>query len=151
MEEEGGGGFGFVNLPKNPFVYRASPPLTAIDRFLLGQNNFSYQNQLGPTILKNKDYSVVSSNGLSEFSSSNSSSGGAICGVLWPSFCSDGISFIDDEEIEKLTKDLNSDASAKDEGKSSSEENSRGKGKKYVKGGNSMALIKGQWTDEEDR
>ncbi|KDP46518.1 hypothetical protein JCGZ_08490 [Jatropha curcas] len=92
MEGVGGGGFSIGNLQKNPFIYRPTPPLTAVDRFLWDRNHFSQQKS--EKEVKNKE-TVISTNVFYDFSSSS----GAITGVLpWPSF--QDISFVDGLFIE---------------------------------------------------
>ncbi|KAM7501820.1 hypothetical protein LguiB_000724 [Lonicera macranthoides] len=138
--EGGKGGFGYVNLHNYP-LYRPSPPLTAIDRFLWDQ----------------KEKFLVPENEFFDFSSSCSnydscSNGG---GILWPSGTNETI-FVDGLLLDGETQnwrndDVNPNLGLKDsESKLLVEKNCGGLGKR-VKGGYSTNLIKGQWTDEEDR
>ncbi|CAK7331282.1 unnamed protein product [Dovyalis caffra] len=139
-----GGRFGHQNLQNNRSVYRPTPPLTAIDRFLFGQSHFTPQN-----IQNNdkKNETLVSTNGLCGFSPPN----GAIGAVPWPSFSEtsfvDGL-FIDEDSL-NWTYEGNPNGGFTGEvnvsGKSSKE-----MGKKTKKG-SCATLIKGQWTEEEDR
>ena len=139
--EGGRGGFGYVNLHNYP-LYRPSPPLTAIDRFLWGQ----------------KENLLVPKNGFFDFSSSCSnnydscSNGG---GILWPSGANETI-FVDGLLLDGETQnwrndDVNPNLGLKDSESKLSVEKNCGGVRKKVKGGYSTNLIKGQWTDEEDR
>lgn len=140
----GGGGFGHRNLQNNPHIYRPTPPLTAIDRFLWGQSHFKHQHIQDSERNKEK---LVSTNGLCSFSSSS----GAIGAVSLPSF--QETSFVDglfaDGDSLNWTHERNPNEVLKDEVKVPGK-NFRGTGKKGKKG-SSSALIKGQWTEEEDR
>ncbi|KAK2968704.1 hypothetical protein RJ640_005891 [Escallonia rubra] len=132
MEGGGGGGFRYGNLQNNPpYSHRPSPPLTAIDRFLWGQEN-----------VKNKG-TLVSSNRVLDFPSCGGARAiggyeGGSC-VSWP---------MDSSLVhgEKYTSIVAFNEEAKP-----STQISRGTTKRVKSGGSSTALIKGQWTDEEDR
>lgn len=138
-----GGVFGNGISPNKSNNFRPMSPLSAIDRFLWGQNlsHFSHQN---------KDFFGYG-NGVSEFYSNSSYSYGGVIpvistsdydqnigGLVWESFQThDGV-FIDGSETQ------NWDINPKQEEKTPLK-------KKRVKGGYPSNLIMGQWTDEEDR
>ncbi|KAL6275687.1 hypothetical protein ACE6H2_019288 [Prunus campanulata] len=162
--EEGGGGCGVYGLINNtqPYhlhhhhqnIHRPGPPLTAIDRFLWGsQSNFSHQNNAS------SKENAVSTNGLCGFSSF----GGAIGheASCWPSYGAGAqypqeVSFLDGllgDHGEALMMAWSGQAEQSpntgfiEEAKVSE----RRVGKRARKGLPAAALIKGQWTDEEDR
>ncbi|KAK2967052.1 hypothetical protein RJ640_015272 [Escallonia rubra] len=125
-----GGGFRYGNLQNNPpSSQRPSPPLTAIDRFLWSQKNVENNRTL------------VSSNGFCDFSSCGGSIGAYDGGgVSWPI----DSSFFDGEKYISAVV-------YKEEAKPSTKI-SKGMAKRVKNGGlSTAALIKGQWTDEEDR
>ncbi|XP_059626956.1 transcription factor MYB119-like [Cornus florida] len=144
----GGGGLGYVNLQNDP-PYRPSPPLTAIDKFLWGggQNHcFSQQPTLKDV---NNNGTLNSANWLCDFSSSSGAIGSYGVGVSWPRQHEefrfvDGL-FLDGETL-NWTNEINHNLCLKEETKVTQKIS-----KKRVKGGSSTTLIKGQWTDEEDR
>lgn len=153
----GGGGFGDGNLQNNPPLYKPCPPLSAIDRFLWGQNHFSHQNSV---VVKNKQTLGSIGNGFADFSSSSGAitSYGSV-GVSWPSSRNDhhimsldeGAPFFDEETCSWLhERNLNPNLGSNEEARMV-ENNSKRTGKKKVKVGYSSSLIKGQWTEEEDR
>ncbi|KAK3025504.1 hypothetical protein RJ639_042039 [Escallonia herrerae] len=129
--EGGGGGFRYGNLQNNPpYSHRPSPPLTAIDRFLWGQEN-----------VKNKG-TLVSSNRVLDFPSCGGARAiggyeGGSC-VSWPM----DSSLVHGEKYSSIVG-FNEEAKP-------SAQISRGTTKRVKSGGSSTALIKGQWTDEED-
>jgi myb proto-oncogene protein len=123
-EGGGGGACGNGNSQNNPPLYRPGPPLTAIDRFLYGQSHFSQQQ--AQNYAKNKEV-LVSDNGLFSLV--------------------DGF-FVDGEPLNWM-HERNPNMVFKEEVKAVGK-NSKSVGKKAKKG-SSEALIKGQWTDEEDR
>jgi myb proto-oncogene protein len=133
MEEGGGRGvLGNGNSQSNPSIYRPCPPLTAIDRFLYGQSHFSQQQTQNNA--KNKQV-LVSDNGFCSFPPFR----GAIV---------DGF-FVDGEVPLNWMHERNPNMGFKEEVKVVGK-NSKSTGKKARKC-SSEALIKGQWTDEEDR
>ncbi|EEF36731.1 myb119, putative [Ricinus communis] len=141
----GGGGYSLGNLQNNPSICGpAPPPLTAVDRFLWGRSHSSTQSNV-----KNKE-TLVSTNGLYEFSSS---SGAIATGVSsWPCFQEinfvDGL-FADGDNHSYWAYDTNPNVGYEEEVKVSGK-SSKGIGKKAKKGP-CPTLIKGQWTEEEDR
>ncbi|KAM1995713.1 hypothetical protein ACFX15_028736 [Malus domestica] len=161
----GGGGdlgvYGFRNNTQHHSIYKTGPPLTAIDRFLWG----SHQSQNNAS---NKDHQkVVSSNGLSGFASFGG--GGAIisheAAASWPSNYSATTnhlqepSFVDEFFVgqgEALMmswfqeQNPNATGGFREEGRVS-ERNCKAVGKRAKKGLTAATLIKGQWTDGEDR
>lgn len=143
-------------------VYRPSPPLTAIDRFLWGQSNFSQQQQQRTqNIAINNKEKVMS---LCAFSSTSGASTAAAYGghreALWPSTTTtilEPTSFVDGFFSDGTTTDQSlvnwSYDRIYEEGSKSACNNNKGMigHKRSNKKGASVALIKGQWTDEEDR
>ncbi|KAK6927084.1 hypothetical protein RJ641_008803 [Dillenia turbinata] len=146
---------GVRNIEKNPCIYRGGPPLTAIDRFLWGQNHRTHFTKQS-TSLKNQE-KIVLSNGLCDFSTSSSVcvdlGGGAISnnysssgGFVWPpppppslhnmTYIHDGGCFLDGATAKQELQFL---------------DRSSGNTRKRVRGSSSTTLIKGQWTEEEDR
>lgn len=152
----GGGSdhFGHQNLPNNhrSIIYRPTPPLTAIDRFLYGHSHFSTQQKY---IQNNNDINKETLASTNRLCGVFPPSGGAIGGgVSWSSFQEasfvDGL-LVDGDHCLNWTyegnpnEDLNADHQVKASGKSC-----KGIGKKSKKG-SCATLIKGQWTEEEDR
>lgn len=128
-----------------PSGYRSIPPLTAVDRFLWGRSHLPQQQQTQSSF-KSKE-SGVSSNGLGDFSCSNS----AITEFQWP--CSQEINLVDglfsDAENFNCYRNPNMGFLEEEEIKVSGKS---GTGKKAKKaGGPCLNLIKGQWTEDEDR
>lgn len=142
----GGGVCGRTNSQNNPPICRFGPPLTAIDRFLCGQNHFS-QQQTHNNIARNKDVLLLD-NGLCNFPPPRGAIGG---GVSWPSV--QEVNFVDeffvDREPLNWKYERNTNMGFNEESKVVAK-SSKGLGKKAKKA-NSATLIKGQWTDEEDR
>lgn len=137
MEGRREGACGNRNSQNNPPIYRPGPPLTAIDRFLYGQNHFSQQQQT-----QNKQVLVSADNDFI-----NPPFRGAIV--------QEAVSFVDgffvDGEPLNWMHERNPNMGFKEEVKILvGNKNSKSLGKKAKKG-SSEALIKGQWTDEEDR
>jgi myb proto-oncogene protein len=123
-EGGGRGACGNENSQNNPPLYRPGPPLTAIDRFLYEQNHFSQQQ--AQNYAKNKEV-LVSDNGLFSFVDEF---------------------FVDGEPLNWM-HERNPNMDFKEEVKAVGK-NSKSVAKKAKKC-SSEALIKGQWTDEEDR
>lgn len=148
MESGGGGGgggcssFGYGNLQHKPHIYRPSPPLTAIDRFLWGQSNFSQQQTQNN--VKNNERVVLPTSGAigaaygSEFLWANNQEASFVDGF-----------FADGETLINWSHGRNQNVSTNEENKVATK-SCKGTGKRAKKG-SSAALIKGQWTDEEDR
>ncbi|WRX33196.1 hypothetical protein QQP08_026380, partial [Theobroma cacao] len=137
----GGGGFGYGNLLSRSSVYKPSPPLSAIDRFLWGHNHSKISKG-----------TVGSTDGLLRgFSFSSDEIGGYVAGVSWQSNLEE--SFVDGLFIDggsfALTGDKNPNMETK-EVQVSMKSFPKGVGKRNKKVA-SAALIKGQWTDDEDR
>ncbi|KAJ6299546.1 hypothetical protein OIU76_020501 [Salix suchowensis] len=137
-----GGGVGGRFRNRNLQNDRSSiyPPLTAIDRFLFGQSHFTPQN------IQNKE-TIVSNNGLCGFCPPS----GATGAVPWPNFqetsFADGL-FVGGDSL-YWTHEGNPNGGLY--GKvNASGKSSKGVAKKTKKG-SCATLIKGQWTEEEDR
>ncbi|KAF3439558.1 hypothetical protein FNV43_RR17836 [Rhamnella rubrinervis] len=147
---------------QSPF-YRPGPPLTAIDRFLCGQTHLSHQQY--PQNDTNNNQTVHGANGFCNFRLS----GGAICGEenSWPNVNGlhqeavsffDGL-FLDDEDHEEQIRNRSDSTSGNKEDdqviKGVEDQVSKGVvvqvGKRGNKKASSETLIKGQWTEEEDR
>ncbi|KAL6967653.1 hypothetical protein U1Q18_033461 [Sarracenia purpurea var. burkii] len=151
MEGGGNGGFGYGYLQNKPTLYRPSLPLTAIERFLLGNNYFSHQHIQNS---RQNQGSLTPASGYHGFSSADD---GAIDGYysggfLWSSLPE--TSFVDGffpgGETLNWTNERNPNVGLNEDHKSGGLRNSDGVGKR-AKGASSSSLIKGQWTDEEDR
>ncbi|XP_022732431.1 transcription factor MYB64-like [Durio zibethinus] len=155
----GGGAFGYGNLLCNnkSSVYKPSPPLSAIDRFLGGQNHSSHHDQQYSTqndmkISKGTVLGSSTTDGLLRgFSFSSVAIGGYLAGVSWQSNLEE--SFVDgllvDGDSLALTDDKNPNMEMK-ELKVSMKSFPKGVGERNKKVA-SAALVKGQWTDDEDR
>ncbi|KAJ0020066.1 hypothetical protein Pint_32574 [Pistacia integerrima] len=146
----GGGGFGYESLQSNkPLIYRSTPPLTAIDRFLWGQSchsNFEQQPQNNAINKETTPNGLTGGGTFSSFSGAISGYGGE---VLWPNI--QELSFVDGESaLINSSYGRNLNVHSKEETKVAPKSSSKGTVKKAKKG-SSQALIKGQWTDEEDR
>ncbi|KAJ6777695.1 MYB PROTEIN-RELATED [Salix koriyanagi] len=115
-------------------------PLTAIDRFLFGQSHFTPQN------IQNKE-TIVSNNGLCGFCPPS----GATGAVPWPNFQETSFAdrlFVGGDSL-YWTNEGNPNGGLN--GKVNvSGKSSKGIAKKTKKG-SCATLIKGQWTEEEDR
>lgn len=143
-----GGGFGYENLRNNKrLICPATPPLTAIDRFLWGHSFHFNSNQQPRNNLKNKE---TTPNGLT--GGSFSSFSGAISGyggeVLWPSI--QELNIVNEESAvinSSYGRNLNE---LSEEIIVATKSSYKGIPKKAKKA-SSQALIKGQWTEEEDR
>ncbi|KAF7153619.1 hypothetical protein RHSIM_Rhsim01G0235700 [Rhododendron simsii] len=127
-----GGGFAYVNLRNNPSSYRPGLPFAAIERFVSAGKNLG--------------------NGLS--SSYGGATGGYSVddGFSWPGLVEKNC--IGDINHHHLLFDIQRNVVNPnlhlDEEDGSRERNSKGV-EKRAKGGSFINLIKGQWTDEEDR
>lgn len=164
--EAGGGipGGSFHAYHSNPFC---SPPLTAIDRFLCGQSHFSHQ-QLQNSSANSNETVVSLGNGFC--TSASSLSGGANIShedYSWPNGLDQEVSLFDGfflgEDVLKTTQqnmynnnnnnnNPHDNGLEKDQQVKAAEEISKGVGKRGKKACNSETfLIKGQWTEEEDR
>ena len=132
-----GGGFGCGNFQSHHPVYRPSPPLTAIDRFLVGQSHFS-QRQTQNSERNSGD--VVSSNGFHDFYSASGAIGSIGSGGSWQFLEEDGLNLKEKKSSEVVQSGEEKVA----------KRSSRASGKR-AKGGSSATLIKGQWSAEEDR
>ncbi|XVF68944.1 hypothetical protein PTKIN_Ptkin11bG0041800 [Pterospermum kingtungense] len=164
MEGVGGreGAFGYGNLLCNnnkSSLYKPSPPLSAIDRFLWGQNHSSdhqYSTHNNVKISKGTvGLGSATDNGLlCGFSFSNTDAiGSYVAGVSWQSNLVeenflDGL-FVDGETL-ALTDDKNPNMEM-EQVNVSMKSFPKGLGNKKNKKATSAALIKGQWTDDEDR
>ncbi|KAJ6750725.1 hypothetical protein OIU85_001281 [Salix viminalis] len=139
MEGGGVGGcFGNRNLQNDrSSIY---PPLTATDRFLFGQSHFTPQN------IQNKE-TIVSNNGLGGFYPPSSATGA----VPWPNFqetsFADGLFVGGDSLYWTYEGNPNGGLNGK---VNASGKSDKGIAKKTKKG-SCATLIKGQWTEEEDR
>ncbi|XVE79434.1 hypothetical protein DITRI_Ditri14bG0058300 [Diplodiscus trichospermus] len=151
-----GGAFCYGNLESNnkSSVYKPTPPLSAIDRFLWGQNHSSHQQysiQNNEKISKEAVRSTTDHGLLRGFSSSIDAIGGYVAAVSWQNNLEEGLVdglFVEGESL-ALTDDKNPNMEMK-EVKVSMKGFPKGIGRKKKKAA-SAALIKGQWTDDEDR
>ncbi|CAL5388550.1 unnamed protein product [Camellia sinensis] len=144
------GGFGYVNLQNSPSLYRPSPQLTAIERFLSRKNNH-FSHQQTQNNVHNQGL-LVPTSVYGGFSSSGGAIGGYSSDFLGPSFLEK--SFMDglfhDSETLKWTYEIDPNMGLSENDKST-ERNCKGVAKRAKCGSSTTTLIKGQWTDEEDR
>ncbi|KAF5470456.1 hypothetical protein F2P56_010970 [Juglans regia] len=143
----GGDACGHGNSQSNHPICRSGPPFTAIDRFLYGHNTHFSQTQT-QNHAKNKEV-VVSDTVLCSFPRSWGAIGG---GFSWPSIPEVNVSddfFVDGETLNWMHEGSPT-MGLKEKMEVSGKSSSKGVGKAARKG-SSEALIKGQWTDEEDR
>ncbi|KAH7836458.1 hypothetical protein Vadar_001546 [Vaccinium darrowii] len=151
-----GGGFGYGNLTNNPPSYKpcssTTPPLTAIGRFLLGNNHFSNKNTQNNVQNEGSLISPCGFNGFSHFDGAIDHSYSSSTGFSWPS--RPEMSFLDrlfvDGESLNLRNEGNPNLGLNEESNSVMG-NCKGGGGKRGRGASFANLIKGQWTDEEDR
>ncbi|GMI92206.1 myb domain protein 119, MYB DOMAIN PROTEIN 119 [Hibiscus trionum] len=132
-----------------PSLYKPTPPLSAIERFLWGQNHSSHH----------KPYSTQNNVNISKGTALGSTADGLLRGL---SFCNDAIggyaslgrnldeSFIDGPFVDASADDHKNPNMEMKQVSMKSLSFPKGVGKKNKKIASS-ALIKGQWTDEEDR
>ncbi|XWS53024.1 hypothetical protein CRYUN_Cryun11dG0122400 [Craigia yunnanensis] len=148
-----GGAFGYGNLlcSNKSSVCKPSPPLSAIDRFLWGQSHSSHQqySKQNNVNISNATVGSTTDHGLLRgFSFSSDATGGYVAGDSWQSNHEesfvDGL-FVDGENL-ALTDDKNPNMEMKEVNVSMKSLVGK-RNKKAV----SAALIKGQWTDDEDR
>ncbi|PIA32131.1 hypothetical protein AQUCO_04500020v1 [Aquilegia coerulea] len=138
MEGVGSFVFDFQN-----HLARPTPPLSAIEKFLLSSNDHT-QKQIH-TSVKNNDR-IVSSNGLGEFSTSSGlidDYAGRFSFVSLPDTSFDGGQPFGWTKEMKNIVGLKSEVKLKEKSTLSME--------KKTKNGSSTTLIKGQWTEQEDR
>ncbi|XP_040994233.1 transcription factor MYB119-like [Juglans microcarpa x Juglans regia] len=143
----GGDACGHGNSPSNYPICRSGPPFTAIDRFLYGHNTHFSQTQT-QNHAKNKEV-VVSDTVLCSVPRSWGAIGG---GFSWPNIPEVNVSdefFVDGETLNWMHEGSPT-MGLKEKVEVSGKSSSKGVGKAARKG-SSEALIKGQWTDEEDR
>ncbi|KAF9594497.1 hypothetical protein IFM89_031615 [Coptis chinensis] len=136
-----GGGFGCEVLERNHHLLIPTPPLTAIERFLRSPKDTSQKKYQTSCQKREK---LVSGNEFCEHPSLNGSIGSTESGLSLPSLQDfsfvDGL-FVDGNSFHCTNKVW------------FGEKNTGKVGKRVKGGGNSSAsvLIKGQWTDAEDR
>ncbi|XP_024926543.1 transcription factor MYB119 [Ziziphus jujuba] len=160
----GGGSFHHAYTNNHPFCScrpPVGPPLTAIDRFLYGQSQYSHQQT--PQNSANSNETVSLENGFCS-SGFSLSVGGAISEDSWPNGLEevglfDGFFLDEDVLLLHTTQENNNDNPNPDNGlgkevqvKAVEDQVSNGVGKRGKKGCSpETVLIKGQWTEEEDR
>ncbi|XP_028053295.1 transcription factor MYB119-like [Camellia sinensis] len=143
---EGVGELGYGYLQNKPLLYRPSPPLTAIERFLLGNNNH-FSLQPTPNIVKSNEPHIPSS-GFHGFSPLRGAIGSFSGRFSWS--CVPETRFTDRlRETVNRTQDTNLNVGLNEEN-ISVPRNSKGV-VKTVKDRSFTPQIKGKWTDEEDR
>ncbi|KAL4304547.1 hypothetical protein GQ457_10G008620 [Hibiscus cannabinus] len=162
MEEVGGrrGAFGHGILQFNKkasAAYKSSPPLSAIDRFLGGQthslssqspHHFPIQNNV--KISKRTVLGSTTDAVLSGFTFPNDTIGGYLSGVS-PRQNNLQKSFVDGLFVHGETRALTDEKNPNMEMEVTMKGNFPKRISKRNKGAASAALIKGQWTDDEDR
>ncbi|KAE9594159.1 putative transcription factor MYB-HB-like family [Lupinus albus] len=126
-----------------PSMFRSGPPLTAIDRFLWGQ-----QQQPHNIVARNTNASVFDN----EFYKVACSGGGSSYRFVWPNYTQEG-SFYDEiiANEEALNWENHFNTTCQNENANVLRKNVKMVRRKPKKGSSSMSLIKGQWTVEEDR
>ncbi|KAK7387223.1 hypothetical protein VNO78_27830 [Psophocarpus tetragonolobus] len=137
-------GCGNIRL-SHPSMRSVGPPLTAIDRFLLvQQSQFSHKQQKPQNVANNGHASVLDA--------SFACSGGSTYNFLWPNSTHQELSFVEhmlaNEEALNWTQQVPA-LCLKDDVYLSGK-NTKVGGRRPKKA-SSVPLIKGQWTDEEDR
>ncbi|KAG6631275.1 transcription factor MYB119-like [Carya illinoinensis] len=152
--EGGGGELGtcYGNSQRNPSICRPDLPFTAIDRFLqYGDHNHHFSQQQAQNVhAKNKEI-LISDTGLGSFTPYRDAIGGGFsCPNINPEVCFADAFFVDEEPLNWIYEKIPILAGLKQEVKVTGNKSSKGPGKNAKKG-SSEALIKGQWTDEEDR
>jgi len=152
--------FNFHKSPLPPILFRSGPPVSAIDRFLLGHNNNSSSNSVSILPLqktqKNTTMPYASSSLLSSKMDVNKNVVMSACsngnGLAWQTAMQE-VSFVNG---------LFGDGEGEGEGETSQDGASRNTNElggvnggkrpsKKRKGKGSSPLIKGQWTVQEDR
>ncbi|RDX70707.1 Transcription factor MYB119, partial [Mucuna pruriens] len=146
MKGIGGGGaiiplHGCGNIRvSNPTMCSAGPPLTAIDRFLWGQQSHFHKQQ---------PHNVADHSHAGVLDGFVASSGGSAYKFLWPNGTHHQVSFIEQIFANEEALNWTQQACLKEDvhvlGKIV-----KGVGRRPNKG-SSVPLIKGQWSDEEDR
>ncbi|XP_040992111.1 transcription factor MYB64-like [Juglans microcarpa x Juglans regia] len=151
-----GGGEGtaccYGNSQRNRSICLPGLPFAAIDRFLqYGDQNHHFSQQQAKNHAKNKEI-LISNSGLCSFTPYRDAIGGGFsCPNINPEVSfADGF-FVDEEPLNWIYEKIPIMAAGlKQEVKVTGSKSSKGAGKNAKKG-SSEALIKGQWTDEEDR
>lgn len=153
--ESGGGkgACGYGNSQRKPSICRPGLPFTAIDRFLQygDQNQYHLSQQQAQNHEKNKE-TLVSDTGLCSFTPNRDAIGGGFsCLDINPEVSfADGF-FVDEEPLNWIyTEKIPIMELQQDQVKVTGNKSSKSVGKNAKKGF-SETLIKGQWTDEEDR
>ncbi|WVY94919.1 hypothetical protein V8G54_034007 [Vigna mungo] len=139
MKDIGGGG-AIINGSNNPSKSSVGPPLTAIERFLWGQQSHSSQQQ-PQNVANNIHYASV----LDGF-------GGSNYNIFWHNGGRE-VNFVEKflaNEVEALNWTQQVPPLCLTEDLHVSGKNRKGVGRK-PKEGSSVPWIKGQWTEEEDR
>ncbi|XP_019418525.1 PREDICTED: transcription factor MYB108-like [Lupinus angustifolius] len=128
-----------------PSLFRSGPPLTAIDRFLWGQQQ--QQQQPHNNVARNTHAIVFDD----EFYKVACSGGGSTFRFVWPNYTQEG-SFYDEiiANEEALNWENHFATTCQNENVLALRKNMKVVRRK-PKNGSSMFLIKGQWTAEEDR
>ncbi|CAL5426834.1 unnamed protein product [Camellia sinensis] len=145
-EDRSVGELGYGYLQNKPPLYRPNPPLTAIERFLLGNNNH-FSLQPTPNIVKSNEPHIPSS-GFHGFSLLRGAIGSFSGRFSWS--CVPETRFTDRlRETVNRTQDTNLNVGLNEEN-ISVPRNSKGV-VKTVKDRSFTPQIKGKWTDEEDR
>lgn len=152
-----GGSFPYGNYQRNIPLLKPRPSLTPIDRFLYGQNHFSQPeiitnfNDKGTLVPTYVNCQFVS------FSDDGAINGHAGEILPWPGTLPshdtstnfvEGI-FLNEQQNPNWSQQISPNVGLRD-GETSARKTPRGRGKRD-KACSSAILIKGQWTDEEDR
>ncbi|KAI3760421.1 hypothetical protein L1987_50816 [Smallanthus sonchifolius] len=127
MDHQGGGFHNYVKLQKQ---HPVAPPLTAIGRFLQGQNR---HNQFSHHNFVNNKGTFIPSNGVYGLSSYDHESENSLVPCYPMDVAYHGVFLKNYQNIQRTNEVIKSGA------------------KMISKGGRRKDLIKGQWTDEEDR
>ncbi|KAI4306628.1 hypothetical protein L6164_029889 [Bauhinia variegata] len=134
-------GYGHI-LKANPTVHRHRPPLTAIDRFLWSQQSQFSQEQAQN--MAKKSAARVPATGFLGFTCSSD----ATLKFMWPNSARE-VSFVNEESF-NWRHYSQAPTLCRKENMEDLVKNTKGVGRRNKKG-SSVTLIKGNWTEEEDR
>ncbi|GLT81693.1 hypothetical protein SLE2022_001290 [Rubroshorea leprosula] len=150
----GGGGFGYGSLVRKPPLFKPTPPLSAIDRFLWGPNQATTTQHQPRKNVEFKDQTVSLKHGLCGLSSFGGAVGRFGGGVPWLSNQDERYDIdhvdVDGDDFICLTRS-DEIINPRMDVKIADQKGDKVSVTKRSKKVSPVALIKGQWTDEEDR